>query len=271
MNSFKRLLSGAIMLTMVFVLFVFTNKYVVDIAMALVAMRAFYEYNNSCKDKARIMSWTGYAASAFIAFVHFIPPEYTNMLLGIMVPSVLAILFLQVVFSNLKWNFNDLVYTAVGICYVVSLIIFIPILYGTVLADGKILIWYVLFASWATDVFAYLAGKYFGKHKFSKVSPNKSIEGCIAGTIGATVFTLAYTYVVNTYFGQNISYVSAGIIGFILSILSQIGDFSASSIKRYLGIKDFSDLIPGHGGMLDRIDSVIFIAPFSYYLLTMFL
>lgn len=269
MNSLKRVLSGVVLLPIIMLILVFTNKYVVDIVTAIIAMRAFYEYKNSCKEKARIMSWSGYLACAVIGIVHVIPSNNISMLLGLIVPGVLAILFLQVIFTNLKWNFNDLAYTFIGICYVVSLIIFIPILYGN--ANGKILIWYLLISSWGTDIAAYLIGKRFGKHKFSKVSPNKSIEGCIAGVIGAVILILIYTYLANTYFAQSISYINAGIIGAILSILSQIGDFAASSIKRYLDVKDFSDLIPGHGGMLDRIDSVIFIAPFSYYLLTLFL
>ena len=66
---------------------------------------------------------------------------------------------------------------------------------------------------------------------------------------------------------MNINYITITIIGIVLSIIGQIGDFSASTIKRYVGIKDFSNLLPGHGGMLDRIDSIIFIAPFAYFLL----
>lgn len=107
-----------------------------------------------------------------------------------------------------------------------------------------------------------------GKHKFTKISPNKSIEGCIGGTVGAVILMILYTYICNTFFGMSIHYIYIGIISIILSIIAQIGDLTASSIKRYIGIKDFGDLIPGHGGMLDRIDSVIFVAPFAYFLLT---
>ena len=135
--------------------------------------------------------------------------------------------------------------------------------------NGKILLGYIFIASWGTDVFAYLIGKKFGKHKFSKVSPKKSIEGCIAGTIGAVLIMVLYTFILNRYFQFNYSYMYVIIVGIVLSLIGQIGDFSASCIKRYVDIKDYSNLLPGHGGMLDRIDSVLFIAPFAYMLFTL--
>ena len=110
-------------------------------------------------------------------------------------------------------------------------------------------------------------GKYLGKHKFSEISPKKTIEGCIGGLIGAVLFVLIYTAFLNKVFNTNISYILMTSYAIIWSILGQIGDFAASTIKRYTGIKDYSNLLPGHGGMLDRFDSVIFIAPFAYILL----
>ena len=144
---------------------------------------------------------------------------------------------------------------------------FLALIFG--MEKGRVLIWYALLSAWGSDVFAYLIGKYFGKHKFSKVSPKKSIEGCIGGTIGAVILMLIYTYVINKYFGMNYSYLFIAGIGIILSLIGQIGDFSASSIKRFVDIIDYSNLIPGHGGMLDRIDSLIFLAPFAYALFTL--
>ena len=138
-------------------------------------------------------------------------------------------------------------------------------IYGS--ENGKLYIWYLVFIAWGTDVFAYFVGRAIGKHKFSKISPNKSIEGCIAGTVGAVLLSLAYTFVLNKFFNYSINYLIILGMSFVLSMIGQIGDFSASSIKRYTGIKDFGNLIPGHGGMLDRFDSFIFIAPFAYFLL----
>ena len=111
-------------------------------------------------------------------------------------------------------------------------------------------------------------GKSLGKHKFSKVSPNKTIEGCLGGCFGATVGGLIFTYCINTFLGCNVPYIFAAITLFVLSIIGQLGDFAASAIKRYFDVKDFSELFPGHGGMIDRIDSIIFIAPFAYIIFT---
>ena len=89
------------------------------------------------------------------------------------------------------------------------------------------------------------------------------------GTIGAVLISLIYTLCRNKFGGLSISYLYIGLITAVLSVLSQIGDLSASTLKRTEGIKDFGNLIPGHGGILDRIDSIIFIAPFAYFLLNL--
>jgi phosphatidate cytidylyltransferase len=135
--------------------------------------------------------------------------------------------------------------------------------------NGKFLIWYIIWAAWGTDTFAYYVGINFGKHKLTKVSPNKSVEGSIGGILGAIVFSLVYTIAINHYTDLNLIYWQIGILAGILSIFGQIGDLAASSIKRYVGVKDFGNIIPGHGGMLDRIDSIIFIAPFAYILINL--
>ena len=109
----------------------------------------------------------------------------------------------------------------------------------------------------------------FGKHKFSKISPKKSIEGCIAGIISGVLLVTISSLIFGNIFNIDFNYFAIVIIAFIINILGQIGDFSASCIKRYCEVKDFSNLLPGHGGIIDRFDSVIFAAPFAYYLLTM--
>lgn len=263
----SRIISALILFPLVVVLLIFGNVYVVDVAFSAIALMAMNEYFNAFKGKGNPVKWLGYVSCILIAFIHIVPVDKVVTVLGIGIPTLFLILFLQVIITNMKTTFNDIVITFFGICYIVGFIMFLPLILGR--TNGKVLIWYIVLFSWGTDVFAYFVGKFIGKHKFSKVSPNKSIEGCIGGSIGAILITVIYTLIVNTYFniGHNISYLAVSIIAFTLSLFSQVGDFAASSIKRYTGIKDFSNLIPGHGGMLDRIDSVIFIAPFAYFIL----
>ena len=108
-----------------------------------------------------------------------------------------------------------------------------------------------------TDTFAYIGGRLFGKHKLiESVSPNKTIEGSVIGSfIGTILPTAFYVFMINP--GESI--VIAFIITLILSIIGQLGDLVFSSIKRYYDIKDYSNIMPGHGGILDRLDSIIFV------------
>ncbi len=261
----KRITSALIGFPLVVIILIFGNKYIVDITFAIVAALSLCEYFNAFKLNGKTVTWMGYIASALIACIHIFPLEYAITIVSILIPSAIALLFLQVILTNMKTSVNDIAVTFLGICYIPLFLMFIPLING--FENGKLLIWYIITCAWGTDVFAYLFGKKWGKHKFSKVSPNKSIEGCIAGILGAVCMSLLCTYICNTAFSVNFSYVNTVFVSIVLSIVGQIGDFSASSIKRYVGIKDFSNLIPGHGGMLDRIDSIIFIAPFAYMLL----
>ena len=263
----KRLTSGLLGFPLVLIIFLIGNKFVVDIAMAIIAILAMSEYFNAISKVAKPVKWLGYLSCASIATIHLIPETHIEIIYSLAIPILLLVLFLQVIITEMKTNFKDIAYTLLGILYIVLLIMFVAKING--MKNGNILIWYTILAAWGTDIFAYLVGKHFGKHKFSKISPKKSIEGCIGGMIGGVLLMLVYTYVVNTVWAMNYSYITILIVGVILSILGQIGDFAASSIKRYVDIKDYSNLIPGHGGMLDRIDSIIFIAPFAYFLLVL--
>lgn len=263
----KRITSSLLGFPVVLIVLLLGNKILVDVALAVIAMIAMNEYFNAISKVAKPVKWLGYVSCLSIGLVHIVPAGCLNMAVTLGIPTILLILFAQVIATEMKTTFKDIAYTFLGIFYVVFSIMFIAFIDG--MKNGKILIWYALFAAWGTDVFAYFVGKYFGKHKFSKVSPKKSIEGCIGGTTAAVIIMLIYTYVANTYWGMNYSYVFIAGVGSILSLIGQIGDFAASSIKRYVDIKDYSNLIPGHGGMLDRIDSLIFLAPFAYALFTL--
>lgn len=264
----KRVTSALLGLPMVIVVLLFGNKYVIDVAMAVVAIISLQEYFNAFKEYKPI-KWLGYLIAVLICFIHLVPDGKLFNYIGLSIPFIVVALFIELIIKDLKINIIDIEITLFGIFYIVLFTMFIPLLAGA--ENGKILIWYAIIAAWGSDTTAYIVGKTFklGKHKFSKISPNKSIEGCIAGLVGAVVLSLIYTLCMNNFGNFEVSYIKILIVSAVLGIIGQFGDFSASSIKRFTGIKDFSNLIPGHGGLLDRIDSLIFIAPFAYILLVL--
>lgn len=264
--NLKRVISGAVLFPIFALLLIFGNKYVIDIFVSIIAIMSLHEFYKAFRGKANPIGWVGYIAAGAIAFIHVIPSSLILGLIGAIIPTSIMILFARVILSDMKLNIIDIAITFFGICYIVLFLMFAPIIREN-LQNGNLLIWFVFIAAWGTDIFAYLIGKNFGKHKFTEISPNKSIEGCIGGVVGAVILIIAYVILCNNIWGLEINYAYATLIAVLLSCASQIGDLSASSIKRYCGIKDYSNLIPGHGGMLDRIDSVIFVLPFAYFLL----
>lgn len=134
---------------------------------------------------------------------------------------------------------------------------------------GIYLVWLVFLCSWGSDTCAYCVGVLFGKHKMApKLSPKKSIEGGVGGVVGAALLFGLYTYfVINPFSLENIqmNLISAMCLGAIGALVSMIGDLAASAIKRDYEIKDYGKLIPGHGGIMDRFDSVIIVAPFIFF------
>lgn len=142
--------------------------------------------------------------------------------------------------------------------------------------NGVFIVWLVFFGAWGTDVCAYLSGMFFGNKKLAPVlSPKKSVEGAIGGVAGAMILTLIYMiFVINVYANQFdgtrfiVLLCSIFTVG-VGSVLSQFGDLFASAFKRHYGVKDYGNLIPGHGGVLDRFDSVLFTAPVTFIFMSL--
>ena len=138
--------------------------------------------------------------------------------------------------------------------------------------NGAYTVWLIFLCSWGSDTCAYLAGVAFGKHKMAPVlSPKKSVEGAVGGVVGAAVLGAIYA----TIFSNNITMSINPVAGFAIicavgALISMVGDLAASAIKRNHDIKDYGKLIPGHGGIMDRFDSVIYVAPVIWILLQIF-
>ena len=174
--------------------------------------------------------------------------------LDLIFTALIILLLIIFLFTN-KYNLEDIGLTLFSIIYIPFLLFHIYYL------DGTHYIWLVFIIAFGTDTFAYLFGSLFGKHKlYEKVSPNKSIEGAVGGIIGCVALVVIYSLTFN------LNPVSLLIImSIIASIFSQMGDLVASKIKRVAKIKDYGKIMLGHGGILDRFDSIIFAAPIIYY------
>jgi len=121
----------------------------------------------------------------------------------------------------------------------------------------------VFIAAWVTDTFAYFTGVFFGKHKLiPKISPKKTVEGSVGGMIFCVVAFVIYGAVLKRIAGFEPNYIGLCLVGLVMSVLSQLGDLLASAIKRSYGVKDYGKLFPGHGGILDRFDSILVLSPF---------
>ena len=273
-EKITRILTSVIGLPFITALLIFANTTVMDIFTAIIALISMYEYFHCFKstNKANPSEFLGYILCILIAFTHMVKGEILIQIIVLLIPTCILILFVEFILSNGKKTVKDISITMLGICYIPLMLIYLSFISNMNLGTGltgRILIWFVLIASWGSDVFAYTIGRHFGKHKLTKISPKKTVEGSIAGIIGATVLGIIYAVLCNNLWGTQINYLLIGVIVSVLSVVGQIGDLAASSIKRYCEIKDFSDLLPGHGGMLDRIDSIIFVLPFAFMLLNL--
>lgn len=222
----------------------------------LIAVLGFREFAGGFeKIDVKVDIKIGYSAAVLLYIGGYFFPRPDFLLLWIVL--VMAASFFSM-FQLERKKLADGMATLISVLYVVFFS------YHMVLIDrsqAPLMIWLVLFAAFGTDIMAYFSGYLFGKHKLSpKISPKKTVEGAIGGTIGSIVLCTIAGYIMMPDL-----ILQSAVIGLLGSVAAQLGDLTASMFKRNMGIKDYGDLIPGHGGVLDRFDSVLFTAPFVYY------
>jgi len=189
---------------------------------------------------------------------------------AVLVAAILVIMIKAVLFPT-KFLFRDAAYTIIGIMYIAILFSHLLLLRFTdasisvfthigTYSAGEVYFWVAILATWASDTFAYFVGSFFGKHKLAPlISPGKTWEGLGGGVVGSVFAALLIAYVCS------LNVVSSGVLGLLIGIVAPLGDLVESILKRSSGVKDSSQLIPGHGGVLDRFDSILFAVPVVYY------
>lgn len=235
----------------------------------LLAFGAWYEYCNAFREKGyKPTLVTGMVLISVIWAGGWL--GNAGFLVGATMFSVLTVMLLTVLNHD---NFDVLsaVISVAGVFYIglsFTHLVMLRFMGGeavitTCLGDfqlGCAFLWIALIGTWASDTFAYFAGFAFGKHKLcEKISPKKTIEGFLGGLIGTTASVAA----LGVFFCLDLTLMA--VLGFFICIVATLGDLVESVIKRYTGIKDSGNIIPGHGGILDRFDSVLYTAPFVYY------
>ncbi|MBQ7012026.1 MAG: phosphatidate cytidylyltransferase [Clostridia bacterium] len=184
----------------------------------------------------------------------------------VFLPSAIVIVVLSImytlslsVFIPDKYNSGDTAQAFLLCTYVIAGFTAIELI--SVTENAKFVFPMIYIGAFVTDTFCYFTGMIFGKHKLiPRISPKKTIEGSVGGTVASVFAFLLYGYVISLLTDLNANYFALALTGFVLAIVSQIGDLVASAVKRNYGIKDYGKLFPGHGGVMDRFDSLIAVA-----------
>ena len=231
------------------------------LAVSLIGMRELYKVMKVSDEHVTVLELVGYLGA--VLYYIAMKADFGNYGTMAIIISMILILFVYV-FGYPKYHAEQVMAAFFGVVYVAVMLSFIYLTRS--LPDGKFLVWLIFLCSWGCDTCAYCVGMLIGKHKMAPVlSPKKSIEGAVGGVAGAAL--LGVIYAVATQ-GKMAEYALICAVG---ALISMVGDLAASAIKRNQNIKDYGKLIPGHGGILDRFDSVIITAPVIYYLAKMIL
>lgn len=259
----KRLLSG-IVLVLIAIITIVQGGTVLLATVGIISIIGQFELYRAVKLEKSCLSYIGYGMTFVLYVLLFLQVKST---INIVIIGGVMLLMAAYVVTYPKYRFEQISMIVTGIVYVSGMLSYI---YQVRITDtGIIAVGLIFIAAWGSDTCAYCTGMLIGKHKVpSTLSPKKTIEGCIGGMVGAALLGCIYGIVLKEQIvGVNNPVVTFTIIGGVGSVISQIGDLAASAIKRNYEIKDYGKLIPGHGGILDRFDSIIFTAPIVYFLI----
>ncbi len=261
----KRTITSLCLILIFIPICIFSDTVVFPLAMAILSFASVYEMLGCVgMSKAVAICIPSYVFGFFLPCLPWMiqKEKIDTAILSICMIYLIVILAVNV-FSRGSIEFSN------------SSSAFMMIFYNTVAFTSIVLIrqmnaylyLLVFIGPWISDIFAYLCGRLFGKHKLiPEISPKKTVEGSIGGIIFAAISFVVYAFIVKSYFVES-AFLPFGVMaisGAVISVISQIGDLSASAVKRCFGIKDYGWIFPGHGGVLDRFDSVLLTAPVLY-------
>lgn len=260
---FKQRAISAVILVIIAAITLYFGGSLTCLVMCAVSLIGVMELLRIYGPNKKGLGYAAYGATVFYyALLYFDLHQFILPLIAVYMLVILAIYVLT--YPNYKDKeimaaFFAFVYVGVMLSYVYLI---------RDMKHGLILVLLIFVSSWGNDTCAYLVGRAIGKHKMSPIlSPKKSIEGLIGGIVGAGILGVVFGLIYNHFMQVAHSVWIFALIGAVCALPAVIGDLAASAIKRNNDIKDYGKLIPGHGGILDRFDSIIFTAPIMYYLI----
>ena len=257
-----RLLSGIVLVILALILII-AGEEVLLASTFLISCIGMYELYRVFHIEKSIMAWISYLG-VFVFYTNLritFAQDVMTIAMGYMI-----LLMFAYVFTYPKYEAKHIMASFFGFFYVGVMLSYVYQIRS--LDNGVYLAFLVFICSWGCDTCAYCVGKLIGKHKMSpKLSPKKSIEGAVGGVVGTAFLTALYAYIFHLKMGiASQQIILLAVIAAIAGLISMVGDLTASAIKRNYDIKDYGHLIPGHGGIMDRFDSMIITAPIIFYL-----
>lgn len=260
----QRIITGIILLAVFIPILIFSDTIIFTIVIALISLIGVYEMLRCLKvHKSPAIAIPSFIIALGTPFGTRLIPNSSSFAPWVLGIAVLYMFWLSaycvikrdtVAYSLISSVFMSVIYVTVGFTSLILL---------RDSENGKYIFWLVFVGAWITDTMAYFTGFLFGRHKLiPEISPKKTVEGAIGGTLFAGLAYVLYGYIISRITGVDMHLIMLFIAGIIAAVVAQFGDLIASVIKRQAGIKDYGNIFPGHGGILDRFDSIIALAPF---------
>jgi phosphatidate cytidylyltransferase len=260
----QRSITSVVILAFMLIALLLSKYIVYSVVIALLALTASFEvFRVMGMEKRFVIVFPAYIfAVIFPTLAYFVRVESINGFLLILSAAMFVYLLLLMaasVFSKGHVKFTSIAEVFSTTAYITVSFTSLSLIRYLDRGIGAYAVVLVFMVAWVCDVFAYAVGMLFGKHKLiPEISPKKTVEGSIGGIVFSALACIVYGLLLETFVdGMTVNYLLLGLIGAILSVVSQLGDLVASMIKREYGVKDYGKLFPGHGGVMDRFDSVI--------------
>jgi phosphatidate cytidylyltransferase len=264
----KRILTAVVLILAVVALIFFGQQWMLTLFACLIAELAAYEYltlvNSAAEHSGRIPGWWMAISTALLFYVTYYRPVEAQL------PVLSALALVLLAWTGFRGTLERVLPDAAlglfGLVYIAYPLTLIPLIWNR--DDGKPLLLFLMVCVWAGDSAALYIGRAFGRHKLSRLSPNKTWEGSIASVAGSVIAGLGVVFAGQALSarGNTVLHIlqpvwESVVLAIVINIAAQLGDLLESAIKRGVGVKDSGTMLPGHGGILDRIDALLLAAP----------